>query len=221
MKSAGCRLAWCFPGPLPRPSRPEGVITVRYTLSPKQVHRQFHPKSVSSKNSFIQNRFHPTTVLPNISCKSDRPLPDPSPEPLLPGTPPLPDPLPPDRPEFRSCFLSQGGLSWSCGHGWRPWTTQIVRLSFSGLTVWNPGPHKMTSEKPKRTMWVLGLEPRPQFHEKTLREKKKKEKAKKSKIFGLPPLWPPPFGAPTLQRPHFFWGGLPPFWVPHFGPLQI
>ena len=39
-----------------------------------------------------------------------------------------------------------------------------------------PGSHKMTPEKPKRTLWVgHGLEPRPQFHEKTPRERRKNE----------------------------------------------
>ena len=38
---------------------------------------------------------------------------------------------------------------------------------------------KMTPEKPKRAFWVgHGLEPRPQFHEKTQRQREERSKAR-------------------------------------------
>ena len=113
-----------LPSPLPRPSRPEGVTTVRYTSSPKQVHRHFHPhsfiqkgfhpKSVSSKKGFIPNRFHPKTVSSKIGFIQKQSLPKsvssnngftqhflqigpPSPGPLA-GTPPHWNPSSPRPP---------------------------------------------------------------------------------------------------------------------------
>ena len=65
---------------------------------------QFHPKNGVS---FIQNRFHPKTVLPNIFCKSDRP-----PRGLPPDRPPL------DRPKKSLLFPFPApcSLFYSRGH---------------------------------------------------------------------------------------------------------
>ena len=58
----------------------------------------------------------------------------------------------------------------------------------------------MTLEKPKREHWVgYGLEPRPQFHEETPRERKKEicgGKLKKARHFG-----PSSLRAPHLSKP--------------------
>ena len=63
--------------------------------------------------------------------------------------------------------------------------------------------HKMTADRPKRTVWEVHGYPQPKFHEKTPRERKKKnrkwerEREKTPKYLGLPP-----FVAPTLRTPH-------------------
>ena len=73
------------------------------------------------------------------------------------------------------------------------------------------GSHTMTPEKPKRALWVVhGLESRPQFHEKTPRERQEKNEhcgsreKTKSEILG-----PPTLRGPTLWA-HFSWNGASP-----------
>ena len=93
-----------------------------------------------------------------------------------------------------------------------PTAENFALSSLSGVLSWNCGrdsrtSHKMTPEKPKRTLWVVhGLEPRPQFHEKTPQRDEKTtfaaEKGQKARNVGLPTRWAPhtPF-SPTLRAP--------------------
>ena len=73
------------------------------------------------------------------------------------------------------------------------------------------GSHKMTPEKPKRTLWVLhGLDPRPQFHEKTLQEGKKSQNVsgerKSVKFWASHPSGPLPVGPTSLFGAELFQG---------------
>ena len=63
-------------------------------------------------------------------------------------------------PRISFVLLSLGGVfSWNCGRGSRPWPTQSARLG-SPQSVRRRGSHKMTTEKPKRALWLgHGLEP--------------------------------------------------------------
>ena len=80
--------------------------------------------------------------------------------------------------------------------------------SLAGTVAWSHeirGLHKMTPEKPKhhnlRSPW---RHPRPQFNEKTPRERKKKQRNKKERNFGHPtPLPPHPSGPPRFGPPPF------------------
>ena len=107
--------------------------------------KKFHPKTVSSKTCFIQ-KFLPLGL--------GRFFPDSAPQdpfhpfsldPRPPAGPPFPRTSPPpDLPKIsRFVFpsaarvrfflrLSLGVFSLNCGHGSRPWTTQIVRLGSLG-----------------------------------------------------------------------------------------
>ena len=121
-------------------------------------------------------------------------------------------------PQISLSFLSLWSLL--CGGVSRPWTTRNERLGTLGSSCETPAAqtgrqnsNNMTAEKPKRTIWVVhGLEPRPQFHEKTRREKKTSEiwngrrKKKSEKCWAAHgpsrhPLGPPRSGPPHLG-PH-------------------
>ena len=111
---------------------------------------------------------------------------------------------------FSLFFPYRGVFWWNCGHGSRPWTTQIVRLGFSGVILWTPS---ATSTVKSQFGWCMTA---TRGHSSTRgpveREKKRERKwglqRGKKRKFGLPPplraplflVWPP-FRAPTLQGP--------------------
>ena len=86
-----------------------------------QIGRNFSSKTVSSNDTFIPKRFHPKTLFPNIPSKSDHSFPCTS----------LTWTLTRTAQKFALFSLSVSGVfSWNCGHGSRPWTTQIARLGY-------------------------------------------------------------------------------------------
>ena len=79
--------------------------------------------------------------------------------------------------------------------------------------------HKITREKPERTIWVVGgYDSWPQLHETTTREKKSENgegEAKKREIVARSTLHGPTLRGPLVQSWITVRSGSPPFWSPH------
>ena len=163
-----------------------------------QIGRNFSSKTVSSKTVSSQNAFSPNSF--QIGPLPPLDLPHPNRPKIRAFVFPSPAP-------FSLYFSVSGVFSWNCGHGSRPWTTQIARLGYfvkPQRPVGRRGSHKMTPD-PNAQFGLSMVVTRGHSSTRTPRERKQERKlggrGKRTLKFRPPPFGPSPFGPP-------------PFWVP-------